>query len=149
MVGSLVEGELGFHTPAVRALFRAGMPAVDDMQSRARADGLVFELPAELRERRVRDGFGEPVVFDHAGHVQVLDADVRIRGCEHRGELVQHVATLVGDAGVETGDPSARLAAAVRAFLFAAQRPGRARPTLGSRFARTVTGPLPRTGGTA
>ena len=123
MVDALGQGQFGFHRPAVRAGLRAWMPAVDDVQSRTGACGLVGQLASELRECGVLDRLGEPVVFDHARHVQVLDADVRVGMGEHGGGLVQEVASQVGHTCVQARHVRPRLAAAVGAPAFAAQAP--------------------------
>ena len=77
-VHALTEGQFGFHPPTLRARFAARKPTVYDVQPRASPGRLVFELSAELAERRIHDGLGEVVVFHHARRVQILNTDLQV-----------------------------------------------------------------------
>ena len=120
-VDALSEGELGFHSPALRACFAGRVPAVHDVQRGPGARGLVVELAAELAERRIAHRLSEPVVLHHADHVQILDTDVQVRLSDHGCCLVYRILPLVSDVGVDAGDLRSRLGAPVRAFHLAAE----------------------------
>ena len=128
MVDAFGQGQFGFHRPAVRAGLRAWIPPVDDMQPRAGACGLVFQLAAELAEVRVQYMLGKPPVMAHALHVEVLDADVGIIVGEPRGELADVVGSLGGYASVDSAHAPQRPVipfrpvSVVRAPVAAAQR---------------------------
>ena len=60
-------------------------------------------------------------VFDHAAHVQVLDADRVKPACQIGRELMQGIIANVADTGVQPGQFGLRLLPVLRAFDFARQ----------------------------
>lgn len=98
------ERQLGFHCPARRARLAGRIEAVHHMQGNAGPRALVLELAAKLTERCVLDGLGEAVACHHSRHAQVLDRDFRVASGETCRELLEVVAALVGDAGMDALD---------------------------------------------
>lgn len=62
----------------------------------------VFEHPSKRSPTRRSNGFCQPVVLDHATHVQVLHANQSVITNKLRAEFLQEIPTLIGDLFVLT-----------------------------------------------
>ena len=71
------------------------------MDACARAHAFVHQLSAQFGEPAISHGSGEPVVLDHAGHVQIFDGDVSVGTGQPVREFVEPVSSLIGDACVD------------------------------------------------
>ena len=90
--------------PAVGAGLRGWKPTVDFDHGLAVPLGLLFDHADGRSDGCVVQRAGKAVVFDHAAQVEVFDADHIETVNEVGAQLVQRVATAVGDLLVDTGE---------------------------------------------
>lgn len=107
----------GFPVSAVGADLAARIPAVD-----VPYHGLVGELPMQFVERRVGDGFRQPVVGEHALDVEVFHEAYPVVEGDPAGGLVQPIRAFAGGPVLVSGEQPARLLPVGRPFLFACER---------------------------
>src|ERR1700738_2627571 len=100
-VRPLGQGELGFHSPTIRARLRRWVERRCLDQRSAAPRGLVRELSSELGESGAVQRTGEAVVAEHPGDVQSLDHDRPARRGKPGGELVHRVPAHVRGACVQ------------------------------------------------
>ena len=106
---------------AVRAPLRGRPEAVSDDHYGPISGGFVDELPAELTEALIEDRTGQSVVFAHAHHVEILNADDGEVVDKSSGEFVQGVFSDVRHSHVVSRQLEARFSAIARALLFAGE----------------------------
>lgn len=104
--GANVQRHRVTHGAAVRAQFRGGEPAIYHDQPAAVPLGLVLQHGAEFTPRRVADSSCECMVLEHVSNGEVLDHDRLVLTNEPSGDLVQVIASPVGDTRTNLRDPA-------------------------------------------
>ena len=79
-----------------RTHFATGREAVDDRYRPAAQGRLVLDHPPKRSESSIIDRTGKPVVFSHAAHIQIFDADHFVVAGQVVRHLVQYRMPLVG-----------------------------------------------------
>ena len=96
-------------------------PAVYPNQCLAVPFALVFDLPTERAETDIAERFGKVVVLNHAGNIQVFDAD-HVKSAHKVGcHLMQVVQSRIADLRLNPCDTQASFLAAIAAFLLTSQ----------------------------
>jgi hypothetical protein len=83
--------------------------------------GLVHQHPAYLCKRRIRDASSQASIVQHSSNIQLFYDHCSMATSKTSGQLVQGVATKVGDAGMYSSDPAATLLSALASHLAAAE----------------------------
>ncbi|AIQ65839.1 hypothetical protein PSTEL_24760 [Paenibacillus stellifer] len=64
----------------------------------------IRKLTGKFTPRRIGDGFGQPVIFEHVRHSQIFDADRLIFTNQLRGELMQKIMAAAHDLFMDLGN---------------------------------------------
>lgn len=105
--------------PADRTGFTTRKEAVD-LHDRL---GFGFDHPNRGADRGVREGTGKAVVLNQAPEMEIFNID-RIEPCrQHGAQLVQGIASGVGDLFMQSGDPAGLNSAPIRPLLLLGQAP--------------------------
>ena len=97
--------------------------AVDLLTEAASPCRLVAQLPAKLPPTRITDRLSQLVVFEHLGHVQILDLEVAELPGEAAAYLMQEVFTLIGYPFGPDSQPLSGLFFAFTAFFATGHNP--------------------------
>lgn len=118
------------HVSANAAAFAGRVEPVHHDQLFFVPPALVVQKRSERREPGICNVFGKPLVFRHACHVQILDADDIEATHQIRRGLVQVVKARIRDACFQTRDASSRTLASAASPASSRQRPLRTRQLL-------------------
>lgn len=111
------------HRAARATGLAAGRPAVYHHNIPAVPLGLVFNLPAQLRQPAISNRLAQTAVSQHALDIQILQADHLVFVHQLGGGLVQKIPAAIGNPDMNTGNPLLLFLVAIRSPAFPFQPP--------------------------